>query len=58
MNTDKSDKSGAPNDDRKARGTSAKDLDLAQSEQDKIKGGTVEKQHVEKQNIEKGNPKI
>ncbi|HJT80363.1 MAG TPA: hypothetical protein VJ719_04120 [Chthoniobacterales bacterium] len=40
-------------DSRKEKGTSPKDLDLAKSEQDKIKGGTVEKQTIEKQNIEK-----
>ena len=39
--------------DRKEKGTSPKDLDLAESELDKIKGGTVEKQNVEKQSIEK-----
>ena len=41
--------------ERKAKGTSAKDLNLAESEQDKVKGGHVEKQGtVEKQaSIEK-----
>ena len=52
MKTEKS-----PNEDansRKAKGTSPKDLDLAKSEQDKVKGGTVEKQTIEKQaSIEK-----
>ena len=30
--------------ERKEKGTSPKDLNLAESEQDKVKGGTVEKQ--------------
>lgn len=37
--------------ERKQKGTSPKDLNLSETEQDKIKGGTVEKQSksVEKQ---------
>lgn len=50
----KEDKSASKDtDSRKEKGTSPKDLDLAKSEQDKITGGTIEKQTVEKQSIEK-----
>lgn len=39
--------------ERKAKGTSPKDLNLAENEQNKVKGGTIEKQTIEKQTIEK-----
>ena len=40
--------------ERKEKGTSPKDLNLAETEQNKVKGGAnIEKQTVEKQSIEK-----